>query len=59
MGSYLGCNLVGEIESLKIINNINLFCSRPNLLHNNKNWRNEKLVPCLAFNTCNSIKQML
>ena len=29
MEDYLGRNLIGEIESSKIIDEVNLFCTRP------------------------------
>ena len=31
MGDYLRSNLEGEIESSKIIDEVNLFCNRPSL----------------------------
>ena len=29
MEDYFGCNLVGEMEILRIIDEFNLFCNRP------------------------------
>ena len=45
MENYLWCNLVCEMESSEIIYEMNLFCNRLNLFHNNKNRRNEEIVP--------------